>query len=161
MAKVKQPKWKKALGTEGAISVKSGAYPVKGTGIGGRKVRGEVSKSNTGTRKRSDGVIITRTGPNKYPKMTKEQKSNIGKEQLQIMKTQKLLSKKTPKMKVTKAKRPIITHKQAVVASVAAGVAGAAVATRKKKPSTWSDRNPTTGVTSSFDHTSQQWIKNK
>ena len=59
MATVKKPKWKKATGSEGAISVKGGAYPVKGTGVGGGKVRAEVSKSNTGTRKRADGVIIT------------------------------------------------------------------------------------------------------
>jgi len=93
MATVKKPKWKKATGSEGAISVKGGAYPVKGTSVGGGKVRGEVSKSNTGTRKRADGVIITRTGPNIYPKMTKAQVASIGKQQRQIMRTQEVLSK--------------------------------------------------------------------
>jgi len=43
MATVKNPKWKLAAGTEGAISVKGGAYPVRGTGVGGGKVRGEVA----------------------------------------------------------------------------------------------------------------------
>ena len=169
MATVKMPKWKKATGTEGAISVKGGAYPVKGTGVGGGKVRGEVSKSNTGTRKRSDGVIITRTGPNKYPKMTKEQKSNIGKQQLQIMKTRELLSKK---MKVTKAKKPVTTGKKVAVAAVAAaaanvrGPAGKSVKVKGgTKPGKWrnSKRVGRTRVASrlrsEYDPKTDQWIK--
>ena len=44
MAKVKQPKWKKATGTEGTISVKGGAYPVsQGTRV---YRKGEVSQAN-------------------------------------------------------------------------------------------------------------------
>jgi hypothetical protein len=49
MATVKQPKWKRATGTEGAISVKGGAYPVrKGKGVMGKGGyrKGEVSQAN-------------------------------------------------------------------------------------------------------------------
>ena len=55
MAIVKKPKWKKATGSEGAISVKGGAYPVRGTGVGGGKVRGEVSSSARKVDKLTDG----------------------------------------------------------------------------------------------------------
>ena len=172
MSEVKKPKWKKATGTEGAISVKGGAYPVKGTSVGRGKVRGEVSKLE----RRMDGI---------FKKKNKAEKVGYKKGVKAAQATRviaKKPSKKSPsatkvEMKVTKAKRPVITHKEAVGISVAAGAGGAAVATRKDnskkpriykkttKPVVWrnSKRVGRTRVASKlrteYDPQSDQWIK--
>jgi len=172
MATVKQPKWKKATGTEGAISVKGGAYPVRDTGVGGGKVRGEVSKSarkvdklTDGRWKKVDGVWkqkataaspvgkkqrILKAIEAKNVKIAnlKARVGNIKTEVNNLASRQKKILAERRKLidmkNVVKAKSPVkISTSEKVAVGVAAGAAvGYVVAKKKKSPVVIKKKSP-------------------